>query len=172
VLFWFVFIASDPYLSEHPSNAAHPERVPRGGGAEGFCSLILSTDHCSPITANHSSKSFPLNPFADPYPYRINLLGERGRWSLLVEPRYRYVASTYLLYLPLLRKHPECGGILPILEPRYSPRCSCFVFIRLQLSNFTTPFFHIHACNGGNGGCLLVDQPPLTVPAASLSPPP
>jgi len=35
----------------------------------------------------------------------------------LVAPIYRYVAPTYLLYLPLLRKHPGGGGILPVLEP-------------------------------------------------------
>ncbi len=44
------------------------------------------------------------------------LTQNRGGRAHTVVPLYRYVASTYLLCLPLLQKHRGCVGILPILE--------------------------------------------------------
>ncbi len=41
----------------------------------------------------------------------------------LVVPLYRYVASTSLLYLPLLRKHRGCGAFFPFWNELLS-RCS------------------------------------------------
>ncbi len=90
----------------------------------------------------------------------------------LVVPPDWYVAPTYLLCLPLLRKHPGCGGILPILELDLSANTivrsllsipSLFIFLRTLLRYFafsrtrqrTIPFVFKRfrtLCGGKNTG--------------------
>ena len=44
----------------------------------------------------------------------------------------RYISSTYLLCLPLLRKLPGCGGILPNLEQRLWVQAMSRVLVRAR----------------------------------------
>jgi|SRR6266581_3406130 len=57
----------------------------------------------------------------------------------LVIPLYRYIASTYLLCLPLLRKLPGCIPILPILELGGSPTISWVSLFRELLRPVAAP---------------------------------
>jgi hypothetical protein len=63
----------------------------------------------------------------------------------LVEPRYRYVASTYLLYLPLLRKHPRCGviSVITAFTPLsiFTSLPPCFAASQKANNISATPFF-------------------------------
>ena len=99
--------------------------------------VLLPTDHCrrSPLTIGLSRLDATLMDLPASVankrlttwlkPFRCNTYkkhrGRRCHGVPLVVPLYRYVASIYLLYLPLFRKHRGCGGILPILEqlPRH-----------------------------------------------------
>jgi len=61
----------------------------------------------------------------------------------LVVPLDRYVAPTYLLCLPLLRKLPGCVRKIPILElmPHWPCPLSSFLLMHLREPHFATPFF-------------------------------
>ena len=61
----------------------------------------------------------------------------------LVVPLDRYVAPTYLLCLPLLRKLPGCVPKIPILElmPHWPCPLSSFLLMHLREPHFATPFF-------------------------------
>src|SRR5467141_3221970 len=71
-----------------------------------MCYIRLVNQARSFVPANNARP--PSSPSNPPF---------RRQSSSLVVPPNRYVAPTYLLCFSLLRKHPGCGGILPILEP-------------------------------------------------------
>ena len=64
----------------------------------------------------------------------------------LVVPQHQSIASAYPLYLPLLRKHRGCGGILPVLElVPHNSLAHRFRFSILHfLSSFCSNFFPCH----------------------------
>src|SRR6266481_1779844 len=88
--------------------ATHSRRSPRFGDVQ--------TCQPSDVLTSLTPKSLPLNLFADPHPLNpvasifTKTEGQEGPYSPPVVPLYRYVASAYLLCLPLLRKLP---GVYP-----------------------------------------------------------
>jgi hypothetical protein len=95
---------------------SHPRRSPNS-----FLTL-------APIPCPLSRKSFPFISFADPHPLTpfaiISFQKQWGEASLRTMDRFDLLPSSVhsskfripqVLYLPFLRKHGGCGGILPVL---------------------------------------------------------
>jgi hypothetical protein len=104
---------------------------------------LLFYEHIPPIT-NLESTLLQVFILKNLKPFKINAFEKQGEgWSLWLTNCSKKVSGgkfagisalpfsvhtskfgiPQLLYLPLLRKHRGCGGILPILEP---PKFQCF----------------------------------------------
>ena len=130
--------------------------------SEGGC----PSTHARPVTQSFDGPRGPSNSL------------QQRQSSFGVIPPYRYVASTYPLCLPLLRKHRGCGVFFPFWDstsavlfdnslqdssPFFSHSCKLFCPIKKLIS---FPFKRFRTLSQHTGGGVPPTFPPSNLPTS------